>query len=50
MTTPQQQEEDSEDDLDLIKILLLDNENGFSKLQHDTPTQEAVLDNHNSDQ
>jgi hypothetical protein len=50
MTTPQQQKEDSEDDLDLIKILLLDNENGFSKLQHDTPTQEAVLDNHNSDQ
>jgi len=41
MATPQQQEEDSEDDLDLIKILLPDNENGFSKLQHDTPAQEV---------
>ena len=40
MATPQQQEENSEDDLDLIKILLPNNENGFSKLQHDTPTQE----------
>jgi hypothetical protein len=50
MATPQQQEEDSEDDLDLIKILLPYNENRFSKLQHDTPTQEAVLDNHNSGQ
>jgi len=40
MATPQQQEEDSEDDLDLIKILLPNNENEFSKLQHDTPTQE----------
>ena len=41
MATPQQQEEDSEDDLDLLKILLPDNENGFSKLQHDTLAQEV---------
>ena len=50
MATPQQQEESSEDDLDLIKILLPDNENEFSKLLRDTPTQEVVLDNHNSGQ
>lgn len=41
MATPQQQEEDSEDDLDPIKILLPDKQNGFSKLQHDTPAQEV---------
>jgi len=41
MATPQQQEEDSENDLDPIKIFLPDDENGFSKLQHDTPAQEV---------
>jgi hypothetical protein len=41
MATPQQQEEDSKDDLDPIKIFLPDDENGFSKLQHDTPAQEV---------
>ncbi|CAK7339567.1 unnamed protein product [Dovyalis caffra] len=41
MATPQQQEEDSEDDTNPIKVLLPGNENGFSELQRDTPAQQV---------